>query len=421
MKVLWFSNTPALGADFLNKNNRLKSTGGWLYSLNKDFQENVELSVAFHYPYDKGIFQYEKSHYFPIFTGNIVVENLKKRFYGKVYDSDFLTHYIEIIKKVNPDIIHIHGTENAFLCVLGKVDIPIVISIQGNLTIYQHKYHSGFFGKFLKKKQGNISLKSLLFGNKNFYKGYKNMEKMAEIEGRHLKLAKNIIGRTAWDKRITRILSPRSEYYIGNEMLRNKFYKTKWNNIYKSGKIILFTTNGDAYYKGFETLCYSLNLLNEMGLNIEWRVAGVSENSLINTITKQHLGEKYPNLGLVLLGSIDESRLINNMKVSHLYIMPSHIENSPNNHCEAMIVGMPCIATLAGGTSSIMKDGVEGVLIQDGDPWVMAGAVLELIKNGKLALELGVKAREKALLRHDKKRITTSLLETYNSIIIDNN
>ena len=47
----------------------------------------------------------------------------------------------------------------------------------------------------------------------------------------------------------------------------------------KMEKIILFTTNGDNYYKGFETLCHSLTLLNEIGIHVEWRIAGVSNNS----------------------------------------------------------------------------------------------------------------------------------------------
>ena len=97
--------------------------------------------------------------------------------------------------------------------------------------------------------------------------------------------------------------------------------------------------------------------------------------------------------------------------------MVSHIENSPNNLCEAMILGMPCLATSAGGTSSILKDKEEGIIIQDGDPWVMAGAILELYRNSKMALEYGEKARITALKRHDKETIVNNLIQTYEIII----
>jgi glycosyltransferase involved in cell wall biosynthesis len=417
MKVLYFSNTPALGSDYINKDAKIKGTGGWLYSLNEVIQKKVDLSLAFHYPYNKESFKYQKTEYYPIYTGNIIVENLKRGFLGKVYDTNFLNQYLKIIDTVKPDIIHIHGTENAFLCILGKVNVPVVISIQGNLTVIQHKYLAGYYGNFIKQKNDRITLKSLVFGRNSFNKGYKTMQKMAKIEQSHLKYAKNIIGRTAWDSRITSVLSPKSTYYSGNEMLRDKFYTSKWNNNYESGKIILFTTSGNSYYKGFETLCHCLNILNDRGLSIEWRVAGISKDSLINKITKQHLGENYPKLGLMLLGSIEENNLIRNMQKSHLYIMPSHIENSPNNLCEAMIIGMPCVATFAGGTPSMLKDGEEGVLVQDGDPWVMAGAILEIINNPSEAEIYSKNARERALKRHDKATIISELIQTYSKII----
>lgn len=418
MKVLWFSNTPALGVEYLNKNSKTRGTGGWMYSLNSALQEMVDLSVVFHYPYKIDSFSYQKTSYFPVYTGNIIKDNLERRILGKVRDDDFLPEYLSIIAKVNPDIIHIHGTENSFLSIIGKTDIPVAVSIQGNLTVYTLKYLSGFHGKYMNIKSGNLNFKSLIFGRNSFRKGYNNMRKMAAIERKHLKRAKYIIGRTDWDRRITRVLAPKSEYYIGNEMLRDAFYNNEWKNPYKSGTLKLFTTNGNNYYKGFETLCHSLHLLNEIGINVEWRVAGIAKGSLIDKITRKHLKDAYPEKGLVLMGSLDENEMICELKKSHIYVMPSHIENSPNNLCEAMILGMPCIATHAGGTASMMSNKEEGILIQDGDPWVMAGAVLELMNDSSKSLAYGKAARIKALNRHNKDAIMNSLVKTY-SIIID--
>jgi len=97
--------------------------------------------------------------------------------------------------------------------------------------------------------------------------------------------------------------------------------------------------------------------------------------------------------------------------------MASHIENSPNNLCEAMILGMPCVATFAGGTSSMLKDGEEGILIQDGDPWAMAGSILEMRGSSEAAVSMGIKARLSALKRHCKDDIVSQLLDTYQIVI----
>ena len=50
------------------------------------------------------------------------------------------------------------------------------------------------------------------------------------------------------------------------------------------------------------------------------------------------------------------------MLKSDIFVSASHIENSPNNVAEAMILGMPCIATFAGGTSSYIEDNKNGIL-----------------------------------------------------------
>jgi len=417
MKVLWFSNSYALGGDFINKDNSTKGTGGWMYALNAAIQSEVELSLVFHYPYNISNFQYQKTNYFPVYTGNIIVENFKQRFWGKVYDEDFLESYLKIIHEVNPDIIHIHGTENSFLSILGKTNVPIVISIQGNLTVYHHKFLAGFNGKYLRNKTFEFNLKILLLGRFNFMQVLKFLKKMSMVEQKHLNKAQYIIGRTDWDRRITSVLAPSSKYIIGNEILRNGFYENQWAYNSHVGSFRIFTTNGNNYYKGFETLCHALHLLNNIGLDVEWYVAGVSDNSLIKKITKKQLGCNFPLKGLKLLGSIDENELINNLKKCNAYVMPSHIENSPNNLCEAMILGMPCIATFAGGTSTLLKDGEDGLLVQDGDPWAMSGAIIELIKNPDRALMFAEKARKRAQERHNKEIIINELVNTYNKII----
>jgi len=417
MKVLWFSNSPALADEFLSGNFKLKATGGWMYALNKALQCNVSLSVIFHFPYKIEPFNYQKTTYYPVYTGNIIIENLKKRFLSKVYDDDFLQEYLKIIKQVNPDIIHIHGTENPFLCILGTTKVPVVISIQGNLTVYHHKYLSGFNGLHIRRKSEDFNIRTLLLGRNSFLKGFINLKRMSVIEQKYMKHAKHIIGRTDWDRRITRILAPESKYLVGNEMLRDGFYENQWNNKFIAGKIIIFTTNGNNYYKGFETLCFALFLLNNLEFDVEWRVAGISENSLINNITRRELGVKYPKKGLVLVGSLDENDLIKNLLESHIYVMPSHIENSPNNLCEAMILGIPCIATFAGGTGSLLKDGEEGILIQDGDPWALAGAIAEMKTDFVKAIEFGKKARGKALALHNKETVVAQYLQTYRQII----
>jgi glycosyltransferase involved in cell wall biosynthesis len=160
----------------------------------------------------------------------------------------------------------------------------------------------------------------------------------------------------------------------------------------------------------------ALNELNKIDFEIEWRVAGVAPYSLLDKVVRRKLKGNYPKAGLMLLGNLDEKRLLERMMEADIFVLPSHIENSPNSLCEAMIIGMPCITTLAGGSSSLLRDKTEGLVIQEGDPWSMAGSILEMASNEEMAIEYGVRARERALQRHDRSKIVDDLLQIYNQI-----
>src|SRR5690606_3770687 len=121
--------------------------------------------------------------------------------------------------------IHIHGTEDNFGLIQQYISIPTVISIQGILTSCIEKYFSGIPAAVAKKHE-SISDRLLL---KSPHQLYKNIESRARRERSILLKTRHVIGRTNWDKRVTRILAPESSYHINNEILRNSFYTTQWN------------------------------------------------------------------------------------------------------------------------------------------------------------------------------------------------
>jgi glycosyltransferase involved in cell wall biosynthesis len=180
------------------------------------------------------------------------------------------------------------------------------------------------------------------------------------------------------------------------------------------------STTGNNFYKGFETICEAAIILKNKNISFQWQIAGLTENDSIVQAVKSKLGKNnFPISEILFLGGLDEKHLVNKLLESNIFVMASHIENSPNNLCEAMILGIPCISTFAGGSSSLLKDKEEGLLIQDGDPWSLAGAIIEMSENYNIALEMGKNARKRALLRHDKTIIVNGLLDIYKSVLVN--
>ena len=85
-----------------------------------------------------------------------------------------------------------------------------------------------------------------------------------------------------------------------------------------------------------------------------------------------------------------------------------------------MLLGMPVIATYAGGTPSILCDKNEGLLVQDGDHYALAGAIIELFRDKGLASLLGENARIKSLMRNDPEKIVQDVMNIYSTILSEN-
>lgn len=416
MKILWFANTPCSAVEKLGLN---ISAGGWLKSLETELNKapEVELAICF-YSY-QGIepFIYNGTRFYPVHRigkKNKFTRLIKRILPFQNNDEQEVNVLLKVIEIFTPDIIHIHGTEDNFGLVQFYTKIPIVISIQGILNPIAEKYFSGIpYG--IASRFESVILKLLVLG---FRQSYKLLEKNAKREKKILKESKHLIGRTDWDRRVTRILAPKSNYYDGNEILRSLFYKNVWGKKQFSDTLQLVTTSSNAFYKGFEMIVNTTQILKKnTDFKFVWKVIGLNENNSIVKLVKKWKNVDFQSLNIELLGSKNENEIVDILLDSDIYCQISHIENSPNSLCEAMLLGMPVIATLAGGTSSLMKDQKDGILIQDGDSYSFAGAIIELSTNFKMASEYGKVARKCSLQRHNNTFVKETYLKTYKIII----
>ncbi len=419
LKILWFSNTPANGVLGMGINSL--GSGTWLQTLDLALQDKVDLNIAFYHS-ENIHFTVGNTNYFGIAKYKNYLEKIKykilERFFDYVFDTEHLNEYLKIVDLVKPDLIHIHGTENPFGCLIGKISNPIIVSIQGLTNSVLRFYSVGIGEKYLKTRQFSFKSSKELFFPTNFNNAKEKFIKMSVIERKNLVNCQHIIGRTEWDKMITSVLAPKSTYYHNDEIMRKEFYSNEWSHIQNNSKeIIIHTTSDNVYYKGLETICDTILLLNTYGYNCIWNVAGINPTDLIVSVVKKRLKQEYPHKSINFLGKLSTIELLDKMLKANCFVMASHIENSSNSLCEAMLIGMPSIATNAGGTSSIMTHRIDGILVQPGDCFSLAAAIIELFQNKELAICIGKNARTKSLNRHSKEKIINDLLNTYNTIL----
>lgn len=410
MKVLWFTNTPSGASEKIQPTLYL---GGWMSSVEEKLVEDdrIELSVCFYWDEDIAPFEYKRTMYYPIYRKG--ESSHIGRYFNRVLqrhtDRKDLKKLIEVVEIVKPDIIHIHGTEKNYGLIQNFTNVPAVISVQGMLLPYTRKFFSGI--SFFKAYMYEGLLPKITFTSIAIV--YREFKYRARREGHILASSKHILGRTNWDRRVTRLLSPNSEYHVFEDVLRPIFYQKQWQKERFGTPLHIVTVLTEGIYKGLETVVDSARLLKDQGIKVQWTIVGLRQNSAMVRIVKNSTRETYSDLDITIVGSKSDVELAEIMVHADIYCHPSHIENSPNSLCEAMLLGMPVVATLAGGTDTLFSEERMGILIQDGDPYSMAGAIRELLVDFKTAREYGLKAREKAMCKHDPQKIVSALYDTY--------
>ena len=419
MRILWFTNTPCGALKTLTGQNLMG--GGWLSALADHLKniEGIDLHIAFYWGKQIPHFTIDGITYHPVLRegddsrlGRYVIR-LKSQFaYGG--SEKQVQRLLDVVNALEPDIIHIHGSEENFGLIAQHIDSDrIVLSIQGLLGPCFEKLYSGYSKSSILRKE--FFLKKILFEGENANcRRFKLRVKDERIMFQHIH---NIIGRTDWDKNCSLALNPSRHYYVVNELLRSEFYRTEWLPVINRKSYIIVTTVSNGLYKGVETIYKTADILKRANFDFVWKVIGVSSSDSIVKLTEKILGFGADGINIEFLGRRDASGMIEELCTSDIFVQVSHIENSPNSLCEAMILGMPIIASFAGGTSSILSDKEDGILIQDGDPFCLAGTIISSRSEYETMIKMGKNARNKALERHNHQNVANELLNVYNSVI----
>ncbi|MGC9291341.1 MAG: glycosyltransferase [Acidobacteriaceae bacterium] len=96
-------------------------------------------------------------------------------------------------------------------------------------------------------------------------------------------------------------------------------------------------------------------------------------------------------------------------------VQPSHTEGTPNSILEAMLVGVPIVATSVGGVPDIIEHGLSGLLIPPHNPVALAQSILQLASSGLLCRRLS----NGAILRSKEFSPETHfhrMMEIYNTV-----
>ena len=437
MKVLWVTNTSCSSAEKTGGNN---GTGGWLAALEKEVKNDIDLEIAFlSNGQTQDDFIYNGVTYHPIApfrSRSYTVFRLKRLFMSwDRQDMVILQRLEEIIRECRPDILHIHGTEKCFGLIYERMGgengciitdgkrIPVVISIQGIVQEIVSRYFTGIPEAEVRRHESICSRLS----KQSLIRRYRQLVHQAGNEARFLRYTRFIIGRTEWDRKKSAGYNPDRIYFHVGEIMRPEFYygrhgaesngtADEWNPESGKQRLRLITTFSDGLYKGYELLLKTAAELKKRGVDYIWTVIGYSPDTDIVPLSEKVTGLSSARLDVRFCGKLDAGSIVKELSAADIYCQVSHIENSPNGLCEALLLGLPAIATNVGGTATVSNNGISALLVPDTSPAAYCNAIVCLASSSSKIIS-GEGSRAAALIHHDPKRIKKQLTEAYKEIL----
>lgn len=341
------------------------------------------------------------------------------------YHSNLEKHWAKIQNEFCPQVVHIHGTEQAhgLAYINANGNNNVVSSIQGLVHVISRYYNNELSTIQIIK---NLTFRDIITQH-NLFQRKKIFIERGEIEKQHIKELNYIIGRTTWDKAHAIAINPSICYYQCNETLRPSFYKNDWS-YNKCEKYSIFLSQATYPVKGLHVFIKAISLLIKSYPTLKVYIAG---NNIIdcNWIYLSGYGkicreliEKY-NLkeNFIFLGELTEEKMCHYYLKANVFVCPSSIENSPNSLCEAQILGLPSIASYVGGIPDFIENGKTGFLYRFEEYEMLAFYLDKVFKYDPSINTMASEAKHIAKKRHDPSINTENTIKIYKEIINNTN
>lgn len=326
-----------------------------------------------------------------------------------------------VLADFQPDLLHAEGSEMAYTRrYLRTWKGRRLLSLQGVINGYE-PYELGrlpLARMFLSPRHFPVAL--VLLANK-----WLRFRPRLEKERETIRLTDHVMGRTSWDQAQAWAINPDADYHACNRILREDFYRRHWS-LDTCERFSLFVGNAASPRKGVHIAVQALALLRRRFPDARLYIAGHGTDSGGGLLKRwfgysAYLRHLIRELDLqdsvVFTGILDGPAMADRLCRSHVYLMSSLIENSPNTLGEAMIMGVPSVVAYAGGAPDMAADGREALFYRADDPAMLALQVKRLLEDNRLAQRLSESAVSRACRTHDSEANVQALLGAYGEIL----
>jgi glycosyltransferase involved in cell wall biosynthesis len=277
------------------------------------------------------------------------------------YFSNYFLLYRKVkkfLKKINPDLIHLHGTEHDLSAVALRFKTPKLITIQG------------FINEVVKR-------------NNNPY-----MQRKLKIENKIFKKFKYFGVRATFMENIIKQYNPNAKFFFHNYITEKpKFKKTPEFDAH-----IVFAAR-ICKDKGIEDLIEALKIVKLSYPQFKFKIIGSINDKykkhIINLLSRNGLLENTRLIGF--LPNINDVHY--EVSKSLINVLPTYYDIISGTIIESMFIGVPVIAYDVGAINELNKKRQSLIIVEKGNINMLANEIIRLLQDKDLRETLSTNSK----------------------------
>jgi len=295
------------------------------------------------------------------------------------------------LNRIQPDLVHSHGTEQGYSYAAVSTNFPCLISIQGIIN------------EIYKSRSQSFDEATLRLRITSFFERYT------------IKRGKYFIAKTPFAAHFIKRICPQAVVFNIENPMNPVFFEVDWKGQASSTLIFVGTL---VQEKGVEELIKAIAILRDNHPEIRLEFIGWGTETYINTLKKRAHALNL-NDYIDFVGFQTSKQIAEKLSKSFMLVLPSYMDTSPNVVSEAMVVGIPIVATNVGGIPDMIKDAQTGMLVPPQDPKSLASAIQTLLQNRDQAVSMAQQAIQEGRKRFQPDQIAQKYLYVYERIIAE--